>query len=63
LEVQSASRAFLHSLEALDQLSMLQLAVQKMMLSIARANCCAYKIAGAELDDPGVGVLAGEMVT
>jgi hypothetical protein len=34
-----------------------------MMLSIASANCCAYKIASAELDDPGAGVLAGEMVT
>jgi peroxiredoxin len=27
------------------------------------SNCCDYKIASAELDDPGVGVLAGEMVT
>ncbi len=33
------------------------------MLSIAPANCCAYKIASAELDDPVVRVLAGEMVT
>jgi hypothetical protein len=34
-----------------------------MMLSIASENFCAYKIASAELDDPGVGVWAGEMVT
>jgi hypothetical protein len=34
-----------------------------MMLNIARANYCAYKIASAKLDDPGVGVLAGEIVT
>jgi hypothetical protein len=62
LEVHAASIAFLQ--EALDQLSMFEAAsFPEDDAQHCTSNCCDYKIASAELDDPGVGVLAGEMVT